>query len=123
MENEEKKINKTHFVRDVLDQIGAFGKNCPDDWHHQVVQALQNAGISMHPNAIYGVRQKTLDKLKQVGRNARQGKRQLSGAMPDLDSTVKLTVADLFAFQQFAKSFGGIDKVKNAIKAMEALNQ
>ena len=121
MENTEKKINKTQFVRDVLARIGAFGKNCPDDWHQQVVQALQAEGIEMHPNAIYGVKNRAMDKLKQANRFLRRGKRH---EHEDLSQdSIDLKIADLITFQQFVKSFGGMERVKNAIKAIEALNQ
>jgi len=123
MENSEKKIIKTHFVRDVLERIGAFDKNCPDDWRQQVIQALQNEGIQMHPNAIYGVRQRAMNKMKQLHRVLSRKKQHGQDALFDSRNSKQLTIADLLAFQQFSKSFGGIDKVKNAIRAMEALIQ
>jgi hypothetical protein len=111
------KVNKSQFVKNILSQIGALSKNPPENWRSQVEEALEKNNLKVHRVTIYQIRSKAMQGMKRKNPIvvAKTNVRRASIIAP-----ASLKVADLYAIKDFAKQFGGVDRLKEAIKALEA---
>ena len=119
MADEAVRVNKSAFVRGVLKDIGALTANPPEGWRQKVEEALQKQGLSMHNVTIYQIRQNA---LKAKGEKKARKKAEAVAAVTATATTnngSKLTVDNLRAVQQFAKTVGGIDSLQEAINVLK----
>jgi uncharacterized membrane protein YdfJ with MMPL/SSD domain len=118
MADEAVRVNKSAFVRGVLKDIGALTANPPEGWRQKVEEALQKQGLSMHNVTIYQIRQNA---LKAKGEKKARKKAEAAAVTATAPTTngSKLTVDNLRAVQQFAKTVGGIDSLQEAINVLK----
>lgn len=124
---EQPKVNKTAFVRNVLKEIGAITANPPDGWRQKVEEALAKQNLNMHQVTIYQIRQKAIKEAAGTpvakGKSKGRPKAQASApTAPTVPARVNgnLTVTDLQAVQEFAKKFGGLDGLTEAVSAIKS---
>lgn len=124
---EQPKVNKTAFVRNVLKEIGAITTTPPEGWRQKVEEALAKQNLSMHQVTIYQIRQKAIKeaagtpaKGKSKGRPKAQAVAAPTTAPAPVNGNANLTVADLQAVQEFAKKFGGLDGLNDAVSAIKS---
>jgi hypothetical protein len=128
---EQPKVNKTAFVRNVLQQIGAITANPPEGWRQKVEEALAKQSLSMHQVTIYQIRQKAMKEASGLvppakakpGRPKAAPKAAASKTVAS-KAPVKgsLTVADLQAVVEFSKRFGGINGLSEAVAAIKSFS-
>jgi len=123
---EQPKVNKTAFVRNVLKEIGAITTTPPEGWRQKVEEALAQQKLSMHQVTIYQIRQNLIKeaagapaKGKSKGRPKAQAAAPKTAPAP-VNGNANLTVADLQAVQEFAKKFGGLDGLTDAVSAIKS---
>lgn len=134
----EPRQTKTAFVRGVLQEIGAITPTPPEGWRQKVEEALQKHGLDMHQVTIYQIRQKALKDAgvkngkargKGKGKGKAKGKPQARATVPVNNgvpvaaqqgpASSKLTLGDLQAIQTFAKQYGGLDGLQEAVAAIK----
>ena len=128
---EQPRVNKTAFVRNVLKEIGALTATPPEGWRQKVEEALANQNLNMHQVTIYQIRQKAIKEAAgtpatkgAAGTPATKGKskgRPKAQAAPaQVIGNANLTVADLQAVLEFAKKFGGLDGLTEAVSTIKS---
>lgn len=124
----QEQLSRASVVRDVLLRLGAIQDIPAQGWHSKAMKILDEKGIHMHPQTVYGVRARALKNLKKQER--------LAGEKPvpiqeeavsregdsDQQDFLEIKVAELLAMNEFANNFGGYDRVRQALKALEALD-
>lgn len=106
-EVQEKKVNKSQFVRNYLKEIGALTDNPPEGWRKQVEDALAKENIKMASVTIYQIRSKALQSKKA------------SAKSKNLNNN--LTVDSLASVRDFAKTVGGLDNLSHAIDFLRSI--
>jgi len=137
---EQPRVNKTAFVRNVLKEIGAITANPPEGWRQKVEEVLAKSNLQMHQVTIYQIRQKAIkEKEKEAEAEGTPAKAQgkpkgrpkaqaaqaaqapkYPAAPAKVNGNAALTVADLQAVQEFAKKFGGLDGLNDAVSAIKS---
>lgn len=147
----QQKINKSAFVRNVLNEIGAISNTPPEGWKNKVLEALKNQNLEMHQTTIYQIRQKALKepaqpalsavrgrpkgsknkalaiaandaKVAEATKPAKATKAKPAKAKTNVNGSYSETIiADLQAVQQFAKKFGGLDGLSKVIDTINTL--
>lgn len=123
------KVNKSLFVRNVLNEIGAISLDPPEGWRKRVEEALERQNLNMHFTSIYKIRN---DALAAAGtpnpniRGKRKGKLKAKAVSVQSQShpivkEQKFSVQDLVAIKDFSKKFGGLDKFSEVINIIKSL--
>lgn len=116
-----KRMTKTEIVRNIMMEIGALTKNPPEGWKKKVDEALAKANVKIHPVSIYQIRSKFLNGKKKPAKTT-----AIVAVKPQKTEAVKqnvLKVSDLLVVNEFAKKYGGLSKLKEAIQAIELFSK
>lgn len=137
---EQPRVNKTAFVKNVLNEIGALGSNPPEGWRKQVEEALKKQNLEMHTVTIYQIRRNALLEaagIKGKPKSNKANKESKTRGRPKAamkekvqkSSKVKsrsdhtLTLEDVIALQKFSEKFGGINALANFIGRVQGITQ
>jgi hypothetical protein len=119
---EQPRVNKTAFVRNVLKEIGALTATPPEGWRQKVEEALAKQNLNMHQVTIYQIRHKEAIKeaIKEAAGTPAKGRPKAQAAPAQVIGNANLTVADLQAVLEFAKKFGGLDGLTEAVSTIKS---
>ena len=116
------KINKSEFVRGVLNEIGAFADPAPEGWKAKVNAALAKQNLTMHEVMIYNIRREGLKKagLKKPSEKVKAQKVKTPKKEKSFTLDSSLTLNDLLSAHKFATEFGGVEKLSKALTAISS---
>ena len=113
--------SKTSFVREVLNELGAVVENPPIGWKKKVEEALAAENLKMNQVTIYQTRLKMIKAKSGVAKPAKpangDAKKPL-GRPANADKA--LTMDELVKIRDFAKSIGGIARLTEGLKFIQA---
>lgn len=124
----QEQLSRASVVRDVLLRLGAIQDIPAQGWHAKTMKILAEKGIQMHPQTVYGVRARALKNMKKQdglsGGKSVPIQEEPADREEDLNKQdfLEIKVAELLALNEFANNFGGYDRVRQALKALEALD-
>lgn len=110
-----KEKSKADVVRGILLQIGAAKQNPPEGWYKKTTELLAKSNIKVHQTHVYAIRNKMLRKSRPV-----VAKKQVEPEVRPLPvKSSQICLSDLLAVKNFSKQFGGLDKLRDCIRALE----
>lgn len=118
--------NKSEFVRQVLQEIGALTENPPEGWRRQVEEALAKQKLKMHQVTIYQIRQKAMQKMAQNG----DGKKEEGEVAEETPRKQRgrrrggrrnLTISDIRDILKFARRYGGLSGLSQAVADVQSV--
>ena len=111
---------KTSFVREVLREIGAVTDEPPVGWKKKVEEALAAHNLNMNQVTIYQTRLKLLRGGSAKKDSTKKGRPVGSTNAPKAVKT--LQVEELIQIREFAKTIGGINRLSEGVKFIQAFN-
>lgn len=114
------KVNKSAFVRNLLKDIGAISTTPPEDWRKRVEDALTKQHLKMHFTSIYQQRNKLLEAAGIPNPNVKNVKAKIAKVIKPKQEKLNHSVQDLISIQNFAKNFGGLDALHEAINIIKS---
>jgi len=114
MSSEVVQKTKAEVVRQILTQIGATKQNPPEGWFKKTTELLAKANIKVHQTHVYAIRNKMLRKNRIVNKKPTEPETR-----PAPTKSAQICLSDLLAVKNFSKQFGGLEKLRDCIRALE----